>query len=263
MPDPRVFIIRHGETEWSLNGRHTGTSDIPLTENGEKRVRATGKALVGDDRLIVPSNIAHIYVSPRTRAQRTLELLDLGCRDRYPWASHPKNSEQEPTNTLDVRTNASVEITESVREWDYGDYEGITSSEVRKLRKERGLNEDWDIWRDGCEGGEDPEDVTKRLDELIHELREKYHKGRFGKDGKPNDVLIVAHGHILRAFAARWIGKKLEDNPSLILEAGGVGTLSYEHHSLEEPAILLGGAFVVDAIEKEEEQKQEAQKSCP
>jgi broad specificity phosphatase PhoE len=210
-----------------------------------------------------PSLTPSSYVSPRTRAQRTLELLDLGCRDRYPWASHPKNAEQEPTNTLDVRTNASVEITESVREWDYGDYEGITSSEVRRLRKERGLNEHWDIWRDGCEGGEDPEDVTKRLDELIHELREKYHKGRFGKDGKPNDVLIVAHGHILRAFAARWIGKKLEDNPSLILEAGGVGTLSYEHHSLEEPAILLGGAFVVDAIEKEEEQKQEAQKSCP
>jgi broad specificity phosphatase PhoE len=65
MPDPRVFIIRHGETEWSLNGRHTGTSDIPLTKNGEKRVRATGKALVGDDRLIVPSNLAHMYVFNR------------------------------------------------------------------------------------------------------------------------------------------------------------------------------------------------------
>lgn len=64
MPDPRVFIIRHGETEWSLNGRHTGTSDIPLTSNGEKRVRATGKALVGDDRLIVPSNLAHMYILP-------------------------------------------------------------------------------------------------------------------------------------------------------------------------------------------------------
>lgn len=64
MPDPRVFIIRHGETEWSLDGRHTGTSDIPLTHNGEKRIRATGKALVGDDRLIVPSNIAHMQVPP-------------------------------------------------------------------------------------------------------------------------------------------------------------------------------------------------------
>ena len=64
MPDPRVFIIRHGETEWSLDGRHTGTSDIPLTSNGEKRVRATGKALVGDDRLIVPGNLAHMYAAP-------------------------------------------------------------------------------------------------------------------------------------------------------------------------------------------------------
>ena len=62
MPDPRVFIVRHGETEWSLDGRHTGTSDIPLTANGEKRIRATGKALVGDDRLIVPGNLAHMYV---------------------------------------------------------------------------------------------------------------------------------------------------------------------------------------------------------
>ena len=71
MPDPRVFIVRHGETEWSLNGRHTGTTDIPLTENGEKRIRATGKALVGDDRLIVPSNLAHMYaffsVNPHPR----------------------------------------------------------------------------------------------------------------------------------------------------------------------------------------------------
>jgi broad specificity phosphatase PhoE len=103
--------------------------------------------------------------------------------------------------------------------------------------------------------------VTKRLDALIADLRSKYHKDKFGKDsghkglkGEPNDVLIVAHGHILRAFAARWVGKNLEDNPSLILEAGGVGSLSYEHHSIAEPAILLGGAFVVDVVEKEEEE---------
>lgn len=75
MPDPRVFIIRHGETEWSLNGRHTGVSDIPLTENGEKRVRATGKALVGDDRLIVPSNLAHMYFTlPFTTHTHTYTL---------------------------------------------------------------------------------------------------------------------------------------------------------------------------------------------
>lgn len=256
MPDPRVFIVRHGETEWSLNGRHTGSTDIPLTANGEKRIRATGKALVGDDRLIVPGNLAHIYVSPRTRAQRTLELLHLGCKERYPWQDSPESEDALDPN---IRTNAHIEVTDAIREWDYGDYEGMISADIRKSRKERGLNENWDIWRDGCEGGESPEDVSRRLDELIKDLREKYHKGKFGKDsgwkgkdGEPNDVLIVAHGHILRSFAARWVGKSLVDNPSLILEAGGVGTLSYEHHSINEPAILLGGAFVVDVVEKEQ-----------
>jgi broad specificity phosphatase PhoE len=164
---------------------------------------------------------ANSYVSPRTRAQRTLELLDLGCKDRFPW------SEKNTPSSLDPRTNAHIQVTDAVREWDYGDYEGKVSADIRKERKERGLNADWDIWRDGCEGGESPEDVSKRLDDLIHEIREKYHKGKFGEKCEPNDVLIVAHGHILRAFAARWIGKKLEDNPSLILEAGGVGTLRY------------------------------------
>ncbi|KAF9737998.1 hypothetical protein PMIN06_010448 [Paraphaeosphaeria minitans] len=258
MPDPRVFIIRHGETEWSLNGRHTGTTELPLTPNGESRIRATGKALVGADRLIVQGNLAHIYVSPRRRAQRTLELLDLGCTESYPWI---KDAE-EKTNEQ-VRTHASIEIVEGIREWDYGDYEGLTSKRIREVRKEEGLSEDWDIWRDGCPGGESPEDVTRRLDALISDLRARFHVGKFGsgagwkgedKSG-PNDVLVVAHGHILRAFAARWVGKELKDNPSLILEAGGVGTLSYEHHRVEEPAILLGGAFVVDVVEKEAERR--------
>ncbi|KAF1851665.1 phosphoglycerate mutase family protein, partial [Cucurbitaria berberidis CBS 394.84] len=262
MPDPRVFIVRHGETEWSLDGRHTGTTDIPLTANGEKRIRATGKALVGDDRLIVPGNLAHIYVSPRKRAQKTLELLHLGCRDRYPWHHQSNSSDSDASsNALDIRTNAKIEVTEAIREWDYGNYEGKITPDIRRERAARGLSADWDIWRDGCEGGESPEDVSARLDALIAEIRAKYHEGKFGKDagwrgkqGVPNDVLIVAHGHILRAFAARWVGKNLEDNPSLILEAGGVGTLSYEHHRVEEPAILLGGAFVVDVVEKEQEE---------
>ncbi len=102
-----------------------------------------------------------------------------------------------------------------------------------------------------------PEDISKRLDALIAELRErniiKANLARTlgGKARKDNQMtcLSVAHGHILRSFAARWIGKRLEDNPSLILEAGGVGTLSYEHSKIDEPAILLGGAFVVDALD--------------
>jgi len=250
MTTPRVFVIRHGETEWSLNGRHTGTTELPLTPNGEKRVRATGKALVGDDRLIVPKNLAHVYVSPRRRAQRTLELLSLGCPDPMPWLT--KRGDED----ADVRTSAKVEVTEDVREWDYGDYEGLTSAVIRQRRKEKGLNEDWDIWRDGCEGGESPEDVTRRLDRVIADIRTRFHGSAIGKPRKeagPWDVLIVAHGHILRAFAARWIGKNISDNPSLILEAGGVGTLSYEHHDIKEPAILLGGAFMVDVVENADE----------
>lgn len=200
------------------------------------------------------------YVSPRKRAQRTLELLNLGCRDRYPW----HDPSQHDPSALDIRTNAQIEVTESIREWEYGAYEGRITSEIRQDREARGLSSDWDIWRDGCEDGESPSDITHRLDALIADLRSKYHEGKFGKDagwkgksGEPNDVLIVAHGHILRAFAARWVGKNLEDNPSLILEAGGVGTLSYEHHRIEEPAILLGGAFVVDVVEKEAEEWRE------
>lgn len=245
MTTPRVFVIRHGETEWSLNGRHTGTTELPLTANGEKRIRATGRALIGDDRLIVPRNLAHIYVSPRKRAQRTLELLEVGCAEKLPWEEQRKHAESG------IRTSAKVEITENIREWDYGSYEGITSAQIRSDRKAAGLPE-WDIWRDGCPDGESPEQVTERIDALISDIRTKYHGPVIGKSKKeagPSDVLIVAHGHILRAFAMRWVGKTLMDGPTFLLEAGGVGTLSYEHKSLEEPAILLGGAFMVDVVE--------------
>ena len=97
--------------------------------------------------------------------------------------------------------------------------------------------------------GRSPGDITSRLDALIDDLRKRFHAPAMGKpkgEAPPSDVLIVAHGHILRSFAARWVRKDIADNPSLILEAGGVGTLSYEHQSIDEPAILLGGAFVVD-----------------
>ncbi|KAI5921744.1 phosphoglycerate mutase [Camillea tinctor] len=247
MTTPRVFIVRHGETEWSLSGKHTGTTDIPLTANGEKRVKATGRALVGHDRLIAPKQLAHIYVSPRTRAQNTFELLNLGIQDPLPWKTHYGGAALEASPH---RCRARVEITDDIREWDYGDYEGITSAEIRDLREREGLGRDWDIWRDGCAGGESPKDVTDRVDRLIKEIRGKWQAPVIGKPKSsqtpPGDVLIVAHGHILRAFAMRWIGKELPEGPTLLLEAGGVGTLSYEHHNINEPAILLGGAFIVD-----------------
>ncbi|KAF6844289.1 Sedoheptulose 1,7-bisphosphatase [Colletotrichum musicola] len=249
MTTPRVFVIRHGETEWSLNGRHTGSTDIPLTANGEKRVRATGRALVGSDRLIVPKRISHIsrsYVSPRKRAQRTFELLNLGISDALPWKKHGEIEGGGPA------CKAHVEVTEDIREWDYGNYEGITTPEIRRIRKEQGLSENWDIWRDGCPGGESPEDVSARLDRLIQDIRDRWHRPVIdNKEAPKGDVLVVAHGHILRAFAMRWAGKTLQDGPAFLLEAGGVGTLSYEHHNIGEPAILLGGAFAVDIMDKE------------
>ncbi|GAB7348157.1 hypothetical protein MBLNU459_g6171t2 [Dothideomycetes sp. NU459] len=169
-----------------------------------------------------------------------------------PWSKSSSDHEDG-----DVRTEAKVQISESVREWDYGDYEGLTSKHIQEERKKQGLPA-WDIWSDGCPGGESPEQITKRLDELIEDIRERFHKDAIGKlksEVSPHDVLIVAHGHVLRAFAARWIKKNIADNPSLLLEAGGVGTLSYEHHSIDEPAILLGGAFMVDVVENAAEQK--------
>lgn len=90
---------------------------------------------------------AHRYVSPRTRAQRTLELLELGCKDKYPW------QEERSHGKDDIRTQASVQVTEDIREWDYGDYEGVTSAQIKEDRKKAGLHP-WDIWRDGCPGGE-------------------------------------------------------------------------------------------------------------
>lgn len=174
---PRCFIIRHGETEWSLSGRHTGITDLPLTENGEKRMKATGKALVGDDRLVVPRKLAHMYVhlpffccsvqfqaifqretesesgwcryvSPRTRAKQTLDLLRLGCKERLPWTEERRSLEEEP-----LRTEARVEVTEAVREWDYGEYEGMLTKDINAAREKKG-EEKWDIWKQGCPGGE-------------------------------------------------------------------------------------------------------------
>ncbi|KAL2198803.1 histidine phosphatase superfamily [Corynascus similis CBS 632.67] len=253
MSTPRVFIVRHGETEWSLNGRHTGSTDIPLTANGEKRVLATGKALVGNDRLIVPSKLAHIYVSPRRRAQRTLELLNVVYKDQLPWEAHGQPFCEG------TRCHAQVEVTEDIREWDYGEYEGITTPEIRERRRQQGLDPNWDIWRDGCPGGESPADITERLDRLIKEIRDTWHSPAMAErkqEGANGDVLIVAHGHILRAFAQRWAGQSLHGGPTFLLEAGGVGTLSYEHHNIKEPAILLGGAFIVDIPEMQERIKE-------
>ena len=269
-PTPRAFIIRHGETSWSLSGRHTGNTDIPLTTNGERRVRATGLALVGPDRLIVPQKVRHVYVSPRFRARRTLELLALVPREALPWSTTKTTSRNEQedrdtketetkgdapataaaaatTTTIKHRCDARISITEDIREWDYGDYEGLTSKEIHEQRVARGEKVPWDIWRDGCPGGEGPEQVSRRLDAVIEEMRGRYHRGLLeGKEGaekEEGDVVVVAHGHILRAFAMRWIGRELDEGVSLLLEGQLSVFVLFLSLFLNPPLCLAYGLF--------------------
>ncbi|KAG6878639.1 hypothetical protein C0993_001162 [Termitomyces sp. T159_Od127] len=141
-PMPRLFLIRHGETEWSINGRHTGRTDIPLTARGEKQVLDQAKKVVGDGLVIDPKNLCTVFVSPRQRAHKTFHLL----------FSH---LQEEPHHIL----------TEEVREWDYGEYEGLLSSEIKQK------NPSWAIWVDGCPGGESVAEMEARVDTVIAKVR--------------------------------------------------------------------------------------------
>ncbi|OJD36757.1 phosphoglycerate mutase family protein [Diplodia corticola] len=219
-----------GETEWTINGRYTGVTDLPLTPKGEQQVLGSGRALVGAGKLIDPARLARVYVSPRTRAQRTFELL------------FPAHSQ------ADLHAAARVTTTAALAEWDYGEYEGLLTAEIRARRAAKGLDADagrpWDIWRDGCEGGESAAEVTARLDALIAEIRALQAPCMRGGE-TPADVVLVAHGHLLRAFTKRWLQYPMEFPLSMMLEPGGVGVLSYQHHSVDEPAFLLGMALPV------------------
>lgn len=138
---PRVFIVRHGETEWALVGRQTGKTDLDLTPAGVSQVRSTATHLVGPGKLLDPTNLAQVFVSPRKRALQTLHFLLEGH-----W-----NGDDA------MRADERVVVTEDIAEWDYGDYEGLTVGEIRAGRRERGLDDGhqvWNVWRDGCEGGE-------------------------------------------------------------------------------------------------------------
>ncbi|KAB8337091.1 hypothetical protein FH972_021395 [Carpinus fangiana] len=270
MPTPRLFIVRHGETEWSKSGAHTGRTDIPLTPDGERRVRSTARALVGPKRLIVPSNLAAIIVSPRQRARRTLGLLleegDAVCADPPSSSAaaaaatagddilHGLGPEGRAGLAALRRRGCAVELSERAREWEYGAYEGLKTSEITARRAQQGRGK-WVIWSEGAPEGESPEQITQRLDALIADIRARFHAPAFeaqarGEEGAAGDVLVVAHGHILRCLACRWLGQTVTQNPHFIVDAGGVGTLSYEHNNIEEPALVLGGAFIGEGVEK-------------
>ncbi|KAI0127845.1 phosphoglycerate mutase [Xylariales sp. AK1849] len=219
---PRVFIARHGETEWTISGQCTGNADIPLTENGVEQSRGTGDMLVGPGKLIDPSKLAHIFCSPRQRAVITLDMLLGGDAKKK------------------LKAENKLSLTEDIAEWDYGNYEGKTPSEIEAQREERGLPK-WNIWVEGCEGGESPDQVKERLDRLIGNIKKTQEPLMQGAAAP--DVLVVAHGHILRAFTKRWLGYDMAFPFTMMMEPGAIGVLSYAHHNVAEPAILIGMGF--------------------
>ena len=171
-----VVLIRHGQTEWSANGRHTSFTDIDLTPAGEEQAREVGRKLGG-------RTFAAVLSSPRKRALRTAELAGLTV----------------------------TEVTDDLAEWDYGDYEGITTASIREERP------DWYLWRDGVPNGETADEVGARCDRVIEEV--------LSVDG---DVALFAHGHILRALAARWLEEPVSFGGRLFLSTGSVCVLGFE-----------------------------------
>ena len=148
---------RTGETEWTISGQHTGRADIPLTTLGERQVQSSGALLVGPGKYLDPSRVQRVFVSPRQRATRTFQLL-FGNSDG---TKHAGPVNERLVAGVDKRIfgggDGCVEVTEEVAEWDYGKYDGMKASEVRKLRKEKGIDApdfQWNVWRDGCEDGE-------------------------------------------------------------------------------------------------------------
>lgn len=176
--------MRHGQTEWSLTGRHTGRTDVPLTADGEAGARALGAALAGWAPVAV-------LVSPLVRARRTAELAGLHV------------------SSVDAR----------LAEWDYGVIEGRTTAAVNAERAAAG-QPDWWLWREGAPGGESPEQVGARVDSLLADVRPVLGRG---------DVALVAHGHVLRVLAARWLDEPVEFGASLMLGPARLGVLGAEH----------------------------------
>lgn len=174
----RIMLIRHSETDWSLSGRHTSTTEIPLTAEGENRARRLAP-------LVERWNFPLVLCSPRLRARRTCELI--GCDGK------------------------SIE-TEDLSEWNYGDYEGLTTAEIRKTVP------GWTVFTQPCPGGETAWDVAARVDRVISRVRD------FGAD-----TLLVAHSHSLRVLTARWLGLPPESASFFNLETGSWSVLGYEH----------------------------------
>ena len=173
-----VFAIRHGETAWSLSGQHTGTTDIPLTDNGRRLAERMRPALAREA-------FALVLCSPMQRSRETCALTGLGDK---------------------------AVIDADLAEWNYGQYEGLTPKQIQERRP------GWLIFRDGCPGGESPEQVGVRVDRVIERAR-----------AAQGDVALFAHGHVLRVLAARWIGQPAGSGQHFLLDTGTLCILGYYH----------------------------------
>ena len=184
---PVVYLARHGETAWSLSGQHTGLTDLPLTDRGERNARKLGEQLRG-------RSFASVWTSPLGRASRTCELAGFG---------------------------AQADIDRDLLEWNYGEYEGLRTAEIHAKRP------DWQLFRDGCPGGESPAEVGARADRVVNRVR-----------AVEGDVLLFSSGHFLRVLTARWLGLEPQAGRYFLLSTASLSTLSYEH-DLSQPVIQL------------------------
>ncbi|MER5931272.1 histidine phosphatase family protein [Streptomyces sp. NPDC002054] len=187
---PRILLVRHGQTAWSLSGKHTGRTDIPLLEEGKRGAKLLGERLAREPWSGLPG--LEVRTSPLARASETCDLAGFGLQAE-PW--------------------------DALMEWDYGDYEGMTPAEIHAVRP------GWLLWRDGAQGGESIADASARADEVVAWAR-----------SAERDVLVFAHGHILRTLAARWLG----------LDASFGARIRLDPTSLS----ILGWAYGAPALER-------------
>ena len=182
---PLVYLARHGETTWSISGQHTGLTDLPLTDRGERNAVRLGDRLKG-------VSFSQVFTSPLQRATRTCELAGF---------------------------KADAELDDDLVEWDYGDYEGKTTAEIRRERP------GWEVFRDGCPGGESVADVAIRADRIVERLRDI-----------SGSVLLFSSNHFLRVLVTRWLGLEPAAGRFFMLGTAALSVLGY-HRSIHEPVI--------------------------
>ena len=185
---PTLFLVRHGDTAWTDSHRHTGRTDLPLNERGVEHARQLGEWLR-------KFSFVRVFTSPLQRAARTCELAGFG---------------------------AVAEVEPDLVEWDYGRLEGMVTSDILKDRP------GWELFRDGCPGGESPQQVAARADHFVARVKEM-----------AGDILAFSSGHIIRMIAARWNGLAPNAGRTFFCQPASVGVLGFEHNSREEPIIRL------------------------